>query len=329
MVALIPFLTGCGGDVDRVSRNLLGTIITVTIPGRESSPDAFKAAFDEIVKVQKAFSIYDPESELSAINRDAYSAPVKISRELFGVIDFSNRVSERTGGAFDITWASSGKVWDFSDPEKFTPPADQKIKEILPLISFKNVKLDKKSGTIRILKPGTKIGLGGIAKGYAAKMAMTALKNKGVHGAIVACAGDIQVIGDNNGRPWMAGVQDPRGNAVIATFPMSDGDSVSTSGDYERFRIVNGRRYHHIINPATGYPADSGLISVTVFSRDPMVSDAYSTAFFVCGLDKSKAILSSMSGVSVVMVDSAMNVYASSALRGKVEFRQDLKVSYF
>ncbi len=328
-VALVLFFTGCGGDVERVSRNLLGTIITITIPDRESTPDAFKVAFNEIEKVQKSFSIYDSDSELSRVNRDAYTRPVKISSELLEVIEFSNRVSEKTGGAFDITWASSGKIWDFSDPEKFTPPADEKIKKILPLISYKNMKLDKKAGTVRILRPGTKIGLGGIAKGYAVKMAIAALKNKGLRGAIVACAGDIQVIGDDNGRPWMAGIQDPRGNSVIATFPMSDGDSVSTSGDYERFRIVNGRRYHHIIDPSTGYPADSGLISVTVFSRDPLVSDAYSTAFFVRGLDKSKVILSSMSGVSAVMVDSAMNVYASSDLRGKVEFRQDLKVQYF
>ncbi len=161
------------------------------------------------------------------------------------------------------------------------------------------------------------------------RKAVSVLRNHGVKGAIVACAGDIQVIGDNNGRPWKAGIQDPRGNSVIATFYMKDGDAVSTSGDYERFRMINGKRYHHIIDPATGYPADSGLISVTVFSKDPVASDAYSTAFFVTGFERAKSLLSEMDELAAVFVDSSQKVFASSNLKGRLQFREDKKVIFF
>lgn len=328
MFFLATSLAGCGSDVEKVSRTLLGTVVTVTIAGSNNVVESFNTAFGEIEKVQKSFSIYSPESEISRLNREAYTGAVSVSEELFSVIDFSLEVSERTGGAFDITFASMGKLWDFSQ-EEFILPDNETVKRLLPLVSYKNVVLDEKRRSVKFLKRGTGIGLGAVAKGYAVKRAVTALRGRGVKGAIVACAGDIQVIGNNNGKCWKAGIQDPRGESVIATFLMNDGDSVSTSGDYERFRIVNGRRYHHIVDPSTGYPAESGLISVTVFSRDPLVSDAYSTAFFVSGLDGTKRILSGMKDVSVVLVDTGMTVYASSVLKGKLQFRDDLKVVFF
>ena len=229
---------------------------------------------------------------------------------------------------FDITFASAGKLWDFSK-DSFSPPDDKTIKKLLPLISYKNIRLDGRTKSVKFLKRGTRIGLGGIAKGYATGKAVASLRKRNVKGAIVACAGDIQVIGDNNGNPWRAGIQDPRGNSVIGTIDMHDGEAVSTSGDYERFRMVNGKRYHHIINPSTGYPADSGLISVSVFSSDSVLSDVYSTAFFVSGLEKTEHLLASMRNLSAVLVTVDMKVYASKSLKGRILFRQDLKVSYF
>lgn len=325
---LVTFFAGCGSDVEKVSRTLLGTVVTVTIADSGDVAESFNAAFSEIEKVQKSFSIYDPESGISRLNREGYRHPVAVSEELFSIIDFSIEVSEKTGGAFDITFASMGKLWDFSQDE-LSLPDDETVKKLLPFVSYKNIILDKKRKSVKFLKSGTRIGLGAVAKGYAVKKAVSALRSRGVQGAIVACAGDIQVIGDNNGRHWKAGIQDPRGKSVIATFLMNDGESVSTSGDYERFRIVNGKRYHHIVDPSTGYPAESGLISVTVFSNDPVVSDAFSTAFFVAGADKTKGILSSMNDVSAVLVDADMTVHVSSNLRGRLQFRDDLKVVFF
>jgi len=319
----------CGEKTSSVSRMLLGTAVTITIADRNSNAsELFNAAFKEVEKVQSSFSLYNASSEISVINNNAYPGPVRISDDVFSLIKSSLEVSGKTGGAFDITWASSGKLWDFS-AEGFTPPDDIKIKSILPLISYKNIRIVEGINTVSFLKKGTKIGLGGIAKGYAVRKAVSVLRKHGVKGAIVACAGDIQVIGDNSGRPWKAGIQDPRGNSVIATFAMKDGDAVSTSGDYERFRMINGRRYHHIIDPATGYPSESGLISVTVFSKDPVASDAYSTAFFVTGFEKAKAVLAEMNELSAVFVDSNQKIFASSNLKGRLQFREDKRVIFF
>lgn len=318
----------CGGNTSKVSRPLLGTVVTITISNDpEKTSGDFDAAFKEIESVQKTFSIYDPASEISLINKNASLHPVRVSDEIFSLIKRSLEVSVRTDGAFDITFASAGKLWDFSQ-ENFTPPDDAVIKRLLPLISYKYLRLDNDK-TVKFLKSGTKIGLGGIAKGYATGKAVSVLRKRNVKGAIVACAGDIQVIGDNNGQPWRTGIQDPRGNAVIGAIDMMDGEAVSTSGDYERYRIINGRRYHHIINPATGYPADSGLISVSVFSSDPVLSDVYSTAFFVSGLEKTQHILAAMNDLSAVLIASDMKVYVSMKLKGRIVFRNDLRVVYF
>ncbi|HNX24463.1 MAG TPA: FAD:protein FMN transferase [Spirochaetota bacterium] len=322
-------VSGCGSNTSKISRPLLGTIVSITISGGpENAAEDFDAAFKEIENVQTAFNLYNPESEISRINKSAARHPVKVNNEVFTLIQRSLEVSVKTGGAFDITFASTGKLWDFSQ-ENFTPPDDKTVKKLLPLISYKNVRLDSNASTVQFLKSGTKIGLGGIAKGYATGRAISALKKRDIKNAIVACAGDIQVIGNNNGKPWMTGIQDPRGKGVIGAIEMQDGESVSTSGDYERFRIVNGRRYHHIINPATGYPADSGLISVTVFSSDPVLSDVYSTAFFVSGLEKTRKLLQTMNGLSVVLVTADMKVYTSAGLKGRIVFRNDLEVIYF
>lgn len=329
---VLALSAGCGSSVSSVSRTLLGTVVTVTLDADSGEKaELFSAAFSEIEKIQKEFSLYDPDSEVSIVNRDAVFKPVRVSDDVFYIFMKSHEVSYNTAGAFDITWASAGRLWDFSDPEKFTPPDEARVKSVLPLISYKNLELDPAAGTVRILKNGTKIGLGGIVKGFATARAAAVLRSRNVRGAIVACAGDIQVIGTNNGRPWRAGIQDPRGAGVIGSLEMHDGDAVSTSGDYERFRIVNGRRYHHIIDPSTGYPADSGLISVSVFSKDPVICDAYSTAFFILGLEDTKRVmtLTAMKGVSVVLVSKDMKVYVSESLRGRIKFRDGLEVIYF
>jgi len=329
LIDIVLFFAGCRPEASSVSRQLLGTTVTVTLSADEKNRDVlYASAFGEIEKVQKELNLYDPESCISIINRDAFYKPVSTITEVINIIDRSLEISEITDGAFDITFASTGKLWDFSRDE-FTPPSDDAVKKKLGLVSYRNLRLDMRAGTVGILKKGTRIGLGGIAKGYATSRAVAILRNHDVKGAIVACAGDIQVIGSNSGRPWRAGIRDPRGPSVIGTLDMYDGEAVSTSGDYERFRIVKGRRYHHIIDPLTGYPADSGLVSVSVFSNDPVLCDGYSTAFFVLGAARSRDILKSMEELSVVMVDEDMKVYVSGRLKGRITFRGDLAVEYF
>ena len=323
---------GCAGDsvASVVSRQLLGTTVTITLsPGIKNSDHLFGSAFSEIEDVQKNLSLYDPESMISMINRDASRVPVKTDKDVFLLINSACEVSKNTAGAFDITFVSAGRLWDFSDPEKFTPPDEKLVRSRINLISYRNILLNNRECSVRFLNKSTKIGLGGIAKGYAVSRAVKFLRSRNAEGAIVACAGDIQVIGSNKGKAWRAGIKDPRGDSIIGFFDMYDGEAVSTSGDYERFRIVNGKRYHHIIDPSTGYPADSGLISVSVFSNDPVICDAYSTAFFVLGPEKTELILKDMRDLSVVMVTEDMKVYVSMGLKERITFREDLELVYF
>lgn len=326
---MVLMFSGCRGDLATITKPLLGTAVTITIVSEnDNKEEIFAAAFGEVERVQKDLSIYDPESELSRLNRSAAAGPYSTRKDVFNLIKRALEVSENSNGAFDITFASAGKLWDFSQDE-FNPPDDKTVSRMLPMISYKNIRLDNTGMTVKFIKKGTKIGLGGIAKGYAVSKAVQVLRAANVKGAIVACAGDIQVIGQNNGKPWRTGIKDPRGNSVIGTLEMYDGEAVSTSGDYERFRIVNGKRFHHIIDPSTGYPSDSGLISVSVFSYDPVMCDAYSTAFFVLGLDKTLLLLKDMKSLSVVLVTSDMKIYVSESLRGRISFRPDLYVAYF
>lgn len=326
---LLIYSAGCGGDLTTVTRPLLGTAVTIILVDDSGNREAILSeAFGEIEKVQAELSIYDPDSELSRLNRSAAYGGFRAGDDLVKLIELSINFSQMTEGAFDITFASAGKLWDFSS-DVFNPPDRAAVERVLPLISYKNIFVDRRSGTVKFLKDGTKIGLGGIAKGYAVSRAVKALRSRNVPGAIVACAGDIQVIGNNRGRPWRAAIKDPRGDSVIGTVNMSDGDAVSTSGDYERFRIVNGIRYHHIIDPSTGYPADSGLISVTVFSSDPVMCDALATAFFVLGADRTKRLLKDLNSLMAVLVESDMKVHASAGLKGRIAFRNDLVVEYF
>ncbi len=328
-IILVSSLTGCAKKSATVSRPLLGTVVSITIVSdAEDKTEAFEFAFSEIEDIESLLNPNNPDSEISMINGTGFISPVKTSPETFSLIKKSIEISGKTGGAFDITFASTGKLWDFSR-EEFTPPDDRRVRALLPLVSWKNISLDERSKSVRLLKGGTRMGLGGIAKGYAAGRAGAALKLKNVSGAIIACAGDIYFLGDNNGRAWRAGIKDPRGESIIGTIDMKDGESVSTSGDYERFAMYKGKRYHHILDPATGYPANSGVISVSVFSSDPVISDAYSTAFFVMGLSKSKNLLASIKGVSAVIVTDDMKIHTSSALKGRITFRDDLKVDYF
>ncbi len=322
-------LISCKPETGSVSRILLGTVVTITIDGeRDKSSDAMISAFNEIERIEKLFSIYKPDSEISAINAVAFSKPVRADKEIIGLIRLSLEVSRKTGGAFDITFASMGKMWDFGK-EDFTPPPSDDIKKIMPAFSYRNIKINDRENTVRFTNAGTKIGLGGIAKGYAVSRAVKILKEKNILNAVVACAGDIQVLGSKNGRPWLAGIKHPRENSIIGSLKLYDGDCVSTSGDYERFKMYRGKRYHHIINPATGYPSESGLVSVTVVCSDPVMTDAYSTSFFIMGLEKTRKFLGGRGDLAAVIITEDLKIYVSENLKSRVEFPHKYTINWF
>ena len=329
VILLLLILTGCSSEKISVSRPLLGTLVNITvIAERETAVEAINSAFMEIERIQALFSTYSDETDIARLNREGGQSMVKLTPEVFGLLKLSAAVSMNTSGAFDVTFASLSSLWDFR-ADKFVPPSDIEIQKKLKYVGYGKILFDDVAGEAGYAEKGVRADLGGIAKGYAILKAVQMLQKHGITSGFVDAGGDIQVIGKNKGKSWIVGVKDPADSGIIGTLALSGEDSVATSGAYERFREYNGKRYHHIINPKSGYPADSGLISVSVICSDPVFADAYATAFFVMGLNKTAQFLTENSGVSVILIDEKERIFVSKALEGRVEFKKQYTVQYF
>ncbi len=328
LLALLLF-TACRENQISVSRPLLGTVINITVKAESNTGiKAINSAFDEIARVQSLFSYYNRNTDISRLNRLGGQSMVQLSPEVYNLLKLSIETSRKTSGAFDITYVSAGYLWDLK-AENFTPPSGKSISQALQFVDFRYIQLDDARSAAGFKKQGVRADMGGIAKGYAILQAIKVLKQHGISEGFVDAGGDIRVIGENSGIPWIVGVKNPTGSGIIGTLSLSVDDSVATSGAYERFREYNGRRYHHIIDPKRGYPADSGLISVSVICSDPILADAYATAFFVMGLKKISKFLAENSGISVILVDEKEKIFASKKLEGKVKFKEQYTIQYF
>ncbi len=271
---------------------------------------AASAVMAEMRRIDRLMSTYKESSEISRVNREAATRPVPISRELLDLIARALEMSALTGGAFDITYASAGHLYDFRRGLK---PSAQALAQALPAISYRHVALDRGAGTIRFLQRGVRVDLGGIAKGHAVDRSIALLQARGIKHALVSAGGDSRLIGDHRGRPWIVGIRDPRQEGkVVAALPLADA-AVSTSGDYERYFEVEGVRYHHIINPKSGRPV-AGVRSVTVVAADSTTADALSTGVFVVGVEKGLALIESLPGVEGLIVDAEGRMRYSSGL---------------
>ncbi len=334
--AIIPLLcsavllAGCAQKVVfRIGRPLVGTIVNLTIvaESEEKAAKASQAVFDEIARIERLLSPYDEKSDISRVNRNAAAKEVIVSAETFGLIERSVKTSDATGGAFDITFASIAHLWNYRDPN-FRPPSDAVLRGALPLLNYRHIVLDEKKRSVRFANPRTKIGLGAIAKGYLVGRSIALLRSMGVTDAIVEAGGDLQVSGSRDGSPWTVGLIHPRTRNIIASIALESGEAIVTSGDYERFVIYSGKRYHHIIDPKTGHPAE-GMASVTVLCPDPEEADALATSFFVMGKERTVRFLAGRPDVRVVLIDPEMKVSASKSLRGRVTFLEETAVDWF
>jgi len=268
-----------------------------------------QGVMDEMERINQLMSPYKETSELAIVNRDAALNPVKISAELYELIVKANHYSKLSEGAFDITFASVGHQYDYREHKR---PSLKQQQAASALINYQNLKLNQIDSSIRFGKPGMRIDLGGIAKGYAVDRAVSQLKAAGVKYAIVTAGGDSRLIGDHRGRPWMLGIKHPRGDEHVITLPLAD-SAVSTSGDYERFFEEDGVRFHHIIDPADGDSARE-MLSVTVLSDKSVDADALSTTLFVLGRIKGLKLVNSLAGVSAILIDRTGKVYYSDDL---------------
>ncbi len=264
----------------------------------------------EYRRIDELMSTYKDSSEISRVNRDAEHAPVRISAELYELIERSLEISHRSDGAFDISYESVGYLYDFRARER---PGSEQIERALAAIDFRAIELDAQHSTIAFTRPGMRINLGGIAKGYAVERAAQWLRARGVAHAVLNAGGDTRVLGDRRGEPWVVGIRHPRAAAdVITRMPLID-EAISTSGDYERFFEENGERYHHIINPGTGRPTDE-LMSVTVIGPDAVLTDALSTTVFVLGMDPGLELIETFAGYEAIVVDRSGVLRYSSGL---------------
>jgi len=324
--------SGCSQQ-DRMfkeSRVLMDTYCTITVvsPSEEKAKEAIESGFNEIQKLDKYLNNFSPDSEISAISKSAGIKPVRVSSETLELIEKTVGISEVTNGAFDPTIAPVLKLWKFSgQPANPTIPPDDAVKDALRLVDYRRIHINKKTSEIFLQGKGMELDLGGIAKGYAADKATEAIKSKAIKAALVSIAGDIRGYGlSTTGKTWRVGIQDPRPENPDSERPWEDifaalylkDSAISTAGDYERFLIKNGKRYHHIIDPVTGYPSDSGLISVSVIAPEGYIADGIDTAILIMGAEKGMKLLNAK-GLDGILVDSQKRVFITKNLKDKLE----------
>jgi thiamine biosynthesis lipoprotein len=307
VISLFLFLPGVattatpGATFYADARPLMGTLVSVTVEGAPADVrEKVDAAYREMARLSDMMNHYDPDSVVSEINRQAGKRPVKAPPELMEVLVMARRVSGRTGGAFDIT-VGAFKGWRFN-PENSAMPSAQEIAAALPLVDYRNVLLDEKNGTVLLKRPGMRIDLGGIAKLYILDAGMQVLQRHGIGQAMLNGGGDVTVIGARDGRPWRIGIRHPRrAGELLATVELTRG-WVVTSGDYERYFIRDGRRYHHILDPRTGFPA-AGPQQVTLVGEDLSNLNGFSSAIMVLGAEKGRALIGRLAGVEALIVE--------------------------
>ncbi len=291
---------------------IMGTRIAVEV--WQEDPAAAEAAIDAVLaemhRVDALMSHYKPESQLSAINRDAATAPVRVDMELAGLIAKALEFSELSGGAFDITYASVGYLYDYRERRH---PSDAEIQAALPAINWRHVVVDREASTVRFLRPGVRIDLGGIAKGHAVDSAIRILQARGIANGTVTAGGDSRILGDRRGRPWIVGIRHPDDpNRVIARIPLEDA-AISTSGDYQRYFDEDGVRYHHIIDPHTG-KSPVGVRSVTVIGPNATLTEGLTKSVFIMGSARGLALIETQEDVDAVVVQSDGRVFYSKGL---------------
>ena len=291
----------------------MGTEVSVYLwhDDAEVAQRAVDAIFEEVARLDQLMSTYIEESSISEINRSAADGPVPAGDELFRLILRSLDISVLTRGAFDITYDSVGQHYDFRERKR---PDQQTIDEEIKRIDYQLVETDRDHKTVRFLQPGVRINLGGIAKGYAVERGIAVAKSFGVTNARVTAGGDTRLLGDRLGQPWMVGIQNPRDeNDVAVTIPLEN-EAISTSGDYERFFIEGGERYHHIIVPATGTPAGE-IHSATIIGPDAVITDALSTSVFVMGVDQGLRLIATLPDYEGIVIDADGQMFYSDGLR--------------
>lgn len=299
---------------------LMGSRWEVTLVAQDSV-SAYRyidSVFAEVSRIEYLISDWKPQTQVSQINSKAGIEPVKVDKEVLDLTRRAVQISELTNGAFDISFAAMEKIWKF-DGSMEKLPSPEAVAQARAKVNFCNIIIDTVASTIFLKEKGMKIGFGALGEGYAADRCREMMQAAGVSAGIINGSGDLASWGSQpNGEPWNIGVTNPfQRRQLYAVVPLSEG-SVTTSGSYEKFAEINGIRYAHIINPATGYPA-TGLISVTVFGPSTEMCNAFSTSMMVLGKKAGIQWIKKYKGYSFLLFTDKGKIYASKSVRKKMK----------
>ena len=285
--------------------------ITVVSDDKDWAYERIDEAVNEIKRIESILTTFKDDSETNLVNRHAGIKPVEVSEEVFSLIQRSIRISKLTQGAFDITYGSIDKsLWNF-DRNMKSLPSPEKAKEMVQLINYRNVILDVERRTVFLKEKGMRIGFGGIGKGYAAEMAKSVMMKQGVTDGIVNASGDLAVWGyQPNGSPWTIGVAHPDASHMPFSHMNVTDKAIATSGNYEKYVIIDNKKYSHTINPRTGLPV-SGIKSVTIISPNAELSDALATPVTIMGIKVGLNLINQLKNVECIIVDDHNKLYLS------------------
>ncbi len=292
--------------------------LTAWIADEQRAHAAFDEVFREFERLDALMSVWRAGSDVARINAAAGQRPILVSTEVRAVLRDARRVSDWTAGKFDVTFGALSDLWRFDHDQDNRIPEEPDVRARLPLVDYRQVEIDDNAATAFLTRRGMRIHLGGIGKGYAIDRAASLLRAHGIADFMIQSGGDLYVGGHRGDRPWRVAIRDPRGPAdrSFATLDLSDG-TFSTSGDYERFFLHGGRRYHHILDPDIGEPA-RGCRSVTIVTDRAIIADGLSTGVFALGPAEGMALIERLPNVEGVIVTAHNEVLVSSGLRDRL-----------
>jgi FAD:protein FMN transferase len=315
IIGIVSSATACSNK-EPVSRDtyMMGTIIQLKVYGKNAEK-AIDEAITKINEIENKMSVNISASEINKINVNAGIVETKVSEETFSVVEKAVKYSELTEGTFDPTIEPIVKLWGIGT-ENARIPIQEEISKALELINYKDINFDNNNLSIKLNRKNQAIDLGGIAKGYAADEISKIFTQNHIENAFVSLGGNVYVKGNKiNGDKWNIGIQNPfkERNEYIGIVSVAN-KSVVTSGNYERYFIKDGIRYHHIFDPSTGYPSENGVVSVTIISDKSIDGDALSTSMYILGVEKGINLIEKLDGIDAIFVTKDKKIYATSGI---------------
>ncbi|MGL2985995.1 FAD:protein FMN transferase [Flavobacterium sp. RSSA_27] len=312
LIFLLTSIFAFGQVTHKRKLYMLGSPFEMTVVAKDTMQANvyIDMAVAEVKRIENLISDWIPTTQISQVSKNAGIQPVKVDKEVYDLVERAIKVSQLTSGAFDISYASMDKIWKFDGSMK-AMPTPEAIKQSVARIGYKKIVLDAKAQTIYLKEKGMKLGLGGIGQGYIADKIKDLLLSKGCTSGIVNVSGDINAWGyQTTGKPWTVAIVNPMNKSkVFATFPLEN-SAVETSGSYEKYVVFDGKRYSHIIDPRTGYPAQ-GVVSVSVFAKQTEIADALATGIFVLGVDVGLDLVNQLKGIGCIIVDDKGEIHTS------------------